>query len=308
MKKRTDDFKLLKNMLSRKTEVSDLPQEYTYKIDQQKKNLVLTLSMKGLTANMQDNGSAFESWAIALRFYLSDIIQTVTIDWETVPNNDNINLHFNRFVYRLSKFVQTYDWVFSANPIPQIPSVLVCNFPNKDAAKTEEHKERSEGWIECKYIEKYGLCYDIMDHQLPVGIFYDKVSINTHYTTGYKSAIDLWAIKDKNLYIFELKKPGNNVLGVISELMFYTNVLHDIMSHRIRYQYDAKMQIAIKRNFRGFGDLYRRYESGEIQSINAVILADTTHPLIQFSLLDFINDSARLKYCRIKYSVKKVEL
>ena len=263
MKKRTDDFKLLKNMLSRKTEVSDLPQEYTYKIDQQKKNLVLTLSMKGLTANMQDNGSAFESWAIALRFYLSDIIQTVTIDWETVPNND---------------------------------------------AKTEEHKERSEGWIECKYIEKYGLCYDTMDHQLPVGIFHDKVSKNTHYTTGYKSAIDLWAIKDKNLYIFELKKPGNNVLGVISELMFYTNVLHDIMSHRIRYQYDAKMQIAIKRNFRGFGDLYRRYESGEIQSINAVILADTTHPLIQFSLLDFINDSARLKYCRIYYSMEKVEL
>ena len=308
MKKRTDDYEFLKNMLSQRTEVSDLPQEYTYKIDKQKKNLVLTLSMKGLTANMQDNGSAFESWAIALRFYLGDIIQTVTIDWETIPNTDIFNLHFNRFVYRLSLFVQTYDWVFSANPIPQIPTVLVCNFPNEDAAKTEDHKVGSEGWIECKYIEKYGLYYDVMDHQLPVGIFYDKVSRNTHYTTGKKSAIDIWAIKDKDLYIFELKKPGNNVLGVISELMFYTNILHDIMSHRIRYQYNAKMQVAIKRNFRGFGDLYKRYESGEIQNISAVILADTTHPLIQSSLLDFINDSARLKYCRINYSMKKVEL
>lgn len=308
MKKRTDDYEFLKNMLSQRTEVSDLPQEYTYKIDKQKKNLALTLSMKGLTANMQDNGSAFESWAIALRFYLGDIIQTVTIDWETIPNTDIFNLHFNRFVYRLSLFVQTYDWVFSANSIPQIPTVLVCNFPNEDAAKTEEHKVGSEGWIECKYIEKYGLYYDVMDHQLPVGIFYDKVSRNTHYTTGKKSAIDIWAIKDKDLYIFELKKPGNNVLGVISELMSYTNILHDIMSHRIRYQYNAKMQVAIKRNFRGFGDLYKRYESGEIQNISAVILADTTHPLIQSSLLDFINDSARLKYCRINYSMKKVEL
>ena len=308
MKKRTDDFELLKNMLSRKTEVSDLPQEYTYKIDKQKKSLVLTLSKKGLTANMQDNGSALESWAIALRFYLDDIIQTVTIDWETIPNTNISNLHFNRFVYRLSLFVQTYDWVLSANPIPQIPSVLVCNFPNGEAANTKKHKEGSEGWIECKYIEKYGLCYDTMDHQLPVGIFHDKVSKNTHYTTGKKSAIDIWAIKDKNLYIFELKKPGNNVLGIISELMFYTNVIHDIMSHRIRYQYDAKMQVALKRNFRGFRNLYKAYTDGEIKNINAIILADTTHPLIQSSLLNFINDSARLKYCRIYYSMEKVEL
>jgi len=256
---------------------------------------------------MQDNGSAFESWAIALRFYLDDNIKTITIEWEDVLNNDN-NYHFNRFVYRLSKFIQTFEWASTAKPIPQIPSVLVCNYPNKDAAKTEVHSVGSEGWIECKYVEKYGFDYDVMNHQLPVGIFSGKVDKNTHFTTGQKSAIDIWAIKDNNLYIFELKKPGNNVLGVISELMFYTNVLQDIMSHRILYQHDAKMQVAIKKNFRGFKNLYESYMSGNIENINAVILADTIHPLIKPELLDFINKSARLKYCRINYSTKKVEI
>ena len=309
MKRRTDDdFNRLKDWLKQKTNVSDLPQDYTYKYEEQKRNLVLALSKKGLKANMQENGSAFESWAIALKYYLSDRIKTVTIDWEQMPSGDDNNLHFNRFVYRLSKFVQTFEWALSAKPIPQIPSMLVCNFPNNKAAEAKEHDVGSEGWIECKYVEKYRKKYDVMNHQLPVGIFHDKVSRHTHYTTGQKSAIDIWAIKDNNLFIFELKKPDNNVLGVISELMFYTNIFQDIMSHRILYQHDAKLQVAIKKNYRGFRDLYGSYNSGNIKSINAIILADTIHPLIKPELIDFINNSARLKYCRINYSTRKVEI
>ena len=308
MEKRTDDFEGLKRMLNQKADASDLPQDYEYKYEKQTKNLVITLLKKGLTANMQDNGSAFESWAIILKFYLNDAIDTVTIDWQELPHDDKNNLHFNRFVYRLSKFIQTYEWAYSAKPVPEIPSVLVCNYPNGVAAEAGDHDKRSEGWIECKYVEKYSCNYDAMNHQLPVGIFYDKVSRDTHYTTGQKSAIDIWAIKNNELYIFELKKADNKVLGVISELMFYTNILHDIMSHRIQYQSDAKLKNTVKNNYRAFGELYRSYISGIIQNINAIILADKTHHLISPSLLDFINDSARLKYCRINYSMKKVDI
>ena len=306
MEKRTDDYEVLKSMLNQKVDASDLPQDYEYKYEKQTKNLVITLLTKGLTANMQDNGSAFESWAIILKFYLNDAIDTVTIDWKELPHDDKNNFHFNRFVYRLSLFIQTYEWACSANPVPAIPSVLVCNYPNGGAAEAKEHSVGSEGWIECKYVEKYSCNYDVMNHQLPVGIFYDKVSRDTHYTTGQKSAIDIWAIKNNELYIFELKKADNRVLGVISELMFYTNILHDIMSHRIQYQSDAKLNNSVRNNYRGFGELYRSYICGNIQKINAIILADKTHPLISPSLLDFINNSARLKYCRINYSMKKV--
>ncbi len=299
---RKDDYSILKNALDTK----ELPEYYTYYLDKRHKNLTLVLSEKGLKANMQDNESAFESWAFVLKFYLKDIINTVTIDWDETSCINKNNLHFNRFVYRLTRFVQSYDWAFSMKPIPQLPSTLVCNFPNGGAANAEEHKEGSEGWIECKYVEKYRKEYGIMDHQLPVGIFYDKVSRTTHYTTGQKSAIDIWAIKDGEFYVFELKKPNNIVLGIISELMFYTNIINDIMSHRILFQKDAKMQKAINENYRGFGNLYNAYQSGSIQKISAVLLAESFHPLIKPELLDFINDSARLKYSRISFSMKKV--
>lgn len=301
---RTDDYSMLKDKL----ETKELPEYYIYDLDKRHKNLTLTLSEKGLSANMQDNESAFESWALVLRFYLKDIIKTVTIDWDDSIINNEANLHFNRFVYRLTRFVQSYEWAQSKKAIPRLPSILVCNFPNGDAAKADEHKEGSEGWIECKYVEKHEKEYEVMDHQLPVGIFRDKVSKTTHYTTGQKSAIDIWSIKDREFSIFELKKPNNIVLGIISELMFYTNIIHDIMSHRIQFQKDAKMQKAIDENYRGFRDFYNAYQNGTVNKINAVLLAKSFHPLIKPELLDFINESARFKYCRIGFSMKKVSI
>ena len=197
---RTDDYSMLKDKL----ETKELPEHYIYDLDKRHKNLTLTLSEKGLSANMQDNESAFESWALVLRLYLKDIIKTVTIDWDDSIINNEANLHFNRFVYRLTRFVQSYEWAQSKKAIPQLPSILVCNFPNGDAAKADEHKEGSEGWIECKYVEKHENEYEVMDHQLPVGIFRDKVSRTTHYTTGQKSAIDIWSVKNGEFSIFEL--------------------------------------------------------------------------------------------------------
>ena len=49
----------------------------------------------------------------------------------------------------------------------------------------------------------------------------------------YILSIDIWAIDGDMLKIFELKRPKNNPLGIISELMFYTNVVNDLLSHNI---------------------------------------------------------------------------
>ncbi|MDO4950593.1 MAG: hypothetical protein Q4E49_00855 [Bacteroidales bacterium] len=302
--KRADDYEFLKNSIKTK----DLPSDYNYQLDKRKKNLILTVREKGLKANMQDNESAFESWAIVLKFYCSKLIKTVTIDWEDFSTNGNNKLHYNRFIYRLTKFIQTYEWANSAKQIPPIPSVLVCNIPNGEAADKDKHQIGSETWIECEYVEKHRNDYDSINHQLPVGIFYDKVSNSNYYTTGKKSAIDIWAIKDKILNIFELKKPGNNVLGIISELMFYSNIFNDILSHRILYQESAKMKKIISSNIRGFGDLYKAYQTGYIQNINGIMLTYSMHPLITQELIDFINMSGRLNFCRIHYSIKKADI
>lgn len=299
---------LKKELEKRKVPSSDLPKSYDYEIDKRKKNLIIKLKASGLKANMQDNESAFESWAIILKFYLSDLINTVTIDWEEIDSSvKEGEYHFNRFIYRVAKFAQTYDWVLLAKSIPQMPTILVCNYPNGGAAEKKEHAIGSEGWIECNYVEKEKSHYDVINHQFPVGLFDYTVSKYTHFTTGQKSAIDIWAIKDRQLFVFELKKPGNIPLGIISELMFYINVMNDLLLHRIQYKDDGKLEKAIEKNHRGFGDFYNLYRSGRIDKINAVLLADQFHPLINSKLLEFINDSARYRYCNIHFSMQNVE-
>ena len=195
---------IILDMLQKVKPNIDIPSKYEYLYDPKKKNLTIVVKAEGLMANMQDDEGAFDSWAIALKYYLKDEINTITIDWECdLRKNDKGYYHYNRFVYRLSKFIQTYSWTRSAKNIPAIPALLYCNVGIKEAADISEHEIGSEGWIECKYVNEHSIGYDTMNHQFPVGLFDGKVSRNTHYTTGQKSAIDIWAIKENCLSVFE---------------------------------------------------------------------------------------------------------
>ena len=300
--------KLIKELLTKVMPNPDFPSSYgcTYKKDE--KELTLLVKNEGLKANMQNNEAAFESWAIALKYYLKDI-ETITIDWERdFSNGEDGILHYNRFVYRLAKFVQTYSWARSAKTIPAIPTMLYCNVGTEEAASADKHSLGSEGWLECKYVEEHSMDYDVINHQFPVGLFHEKVSGTTYYTTGRKSAIDIWAIKDDCLSIFELKKPGNKDLGIISELMFYTNIVDDILSHRIMYEEESKnVKLAVEGDIRGFKKFHEVYEKGSINKIESIFLADNLHPLLSDELIDFINDSPRWKYKNISFKHEKIE-
>lgn len=303
------DEELIKELIKKVMPNADIPSSYGYIYDKEIKNLTLFVKIKGLKANMQFDEAAFESWAIALKYYLKEYIETITIDWERdFSNGEDGFLHYNRFVYRLAKFVQTYSWARSAKPIPAIPTMLYCNVGTKEAASADKHPQGDEGWLECKYVEAHSMDYDVINHQFPVGIFHEKVSRTTHYTTGRKSAIDIWAIKDDCLSIFELKKPENKDLGIISELMFYTNILDDILSHRIMYEEESEnVKDAVKDNIRGFKKFHEVYEKGSINKIESIFLADNRHSLLSDELIDFINDSPRWKYKNISFKHKKIE-
>ena len=300
------DKELIEELIKKVMPNAKLPSSYGYTYKKDEKKLILLVKNKGLTANMQDNEAAFESWAIALKYYLKEYIETITIDWERdFSNGEDGFLHYNRFVYRLAKFVQTYSWAHSAKPIPVIPTTLYCNIGREKAASIDKHSPESEGWLECKYVEEHSMDYDVINHQFPVGIFHEKVSETTHYTTGGKSAIDIWAIKDDCLSIFELKKPENKLLGIISELMFYTNIVDDILSHRIMYEEESEnVKLAVEGDIRGFKKFYEAYEKGTINKIESIFLADNLHPLLSDELIDFINDSPRWKYKNISFKHK----
>lgn len=296
------------NLLKKVKPNADIPSTYGYSYNKRAKDLTLLVKVKGLIANMQEYEAAFDSWAIALKYYLKEDVKTITIDWERdFSEGENGYLHFNRFVYRLAKFVQTYSWAHSAKPIPAIPTTLYCNIGRTEAANIEKHSQESEGWLECKYVMDHSMDYDVINHQFPVGIFHEKVSRTTHYTTGQKSAIDIWAIKDDCLSIFELKKPDNYGLGIISELMFYTNILDDILSHRIMYEESKNVEYAVKHDIRGFKKFHEAYEKGTINKIESIFLANNLHPLLSDGLIDFINDSPRWEYKNISYKHKVID-
>ena len=309
------DKSLIKELIKEVMPNAELPSSYGYTYKKDKKELTLFVKNEGLKANMQNDEAAFESWTIALKYYLKDI-ETITIDWDgditkdcedDISNDDDGILHFNRFVYRLAKFVQTYSWARSAKTIPTIPTMLYCNVGTNEAASADKHSLGSEGWLECKYVEEHSMDYDVINHQFPVGLFQEKVSRTTHYTTGGKSAIDIWAIKDDCLSIFELKKPENKHLGIISELMFYTNIVDDILSHRIMYEEESKnVKLAEEGDIRGFKKFYEVYEKGSINKIESIFLADNLHPLLSDELIDFINDSPRWKYKNISFKHKRL--
>ena len=307
-KERNDNFNTLIEFLRERSSNKrvNLPTSYQYKLEG--KNLVLKLGDKGLTGNMQDNESAFESWSIILKYYLNDTISYVAIDWDLPTNLDEKEeANYNRFLYRVKKFVDTYDWVKPSKNDINLPQHLVCNFPNGKAAEKEEYKSGSEGELECQYVESHQHEYYCLDHQFPVGIFDNSISKNSHFTTGSRSCIDIWGINGDTFSLFELKKPDNKPLGILSEIMFYTNIIDDLLSKRITYAESDKLDKVIKNNYRHFGCFYKKaIVNHEIKRINAILLASNFHPLINDEVIEFMNDSDYLKKSNIKYSRERL--
>jgi len=287
-----------------------LPTSYEYYLEPDSKTLTLKLSYNGLIGNMQSDESAFESWALVLRYYLSDIIEHVIISWSmnVVPDCEGY-LNYNRLEYRAYQFKATYPWVTVMPFIPSIPQYLFCNCPSKEAAGIDKHKMGSEGWLECKYVQEHHDEYDVIDHQFPVGIFEDQVDRNHLYTTASGSAVDIWAIKGLDFYLFELKKANNTHLGIISELMFYTNVIANLLHRRIMYDEDSPaVKKAIAKGYRSFDKFFNFYDNDEIKKIHAIFLADNLHPLITDGLIAFINDAKRWHNCNVEFSHQKLNL
>lgn len=277
-----------------------LPSYYDYAITG--KTLTLKLFEKGIHENMQEDSAAFESWAMVLKYYCSAFINDVVIDWD-YPEKESEN--FNRFIYRLTRFVQSYDWVTSGKHIPAMPSIICSSAPTNNTVTKEECSFGKEDWYECDFVERNTANYDIIDHQLPVGLFDGKASDYSPFTPAGNSQIDIWALKGDEFSVFELKRPDNKKIGIISELMFYTNVICDLIHHSILID-ENKAKVAIDNKFRGFDKFYEIYNgTRNVSKIRAVFLAEKFHALFNEEILKLINDSVRLKRFNITYEMAR---
>ena len=281
------------------TEIKRL--KFPERINLTSENGILCVEMTegGLLANMQENQSAFEAWIIAIKATCPELVHKAVIRWS---HPEKANLHYVRFLYRVIKFEESYDWVSIApidsnakgylENIRRELSQWVINYPDSDA---KIDAEKTEAQLERALLNN--LKSDLgteSGNQLPIGLFFKKKSGKKEYerTPRRNSQLDLWSIRNNTFTVYELKKEENTPLGIISELMFYVNVIKDISLGTIRYPNDA----VEGKDFRNFGVVFDKLPHNKKMKIEGVFLANTLHSLFHYKqaeILEILNDNHR---------------
>lgn len=277
--------------------------------------LYIKLSVKGLIDNMQTDCAAFEGWAIVLKTSLN--FNKVVLSWEdpdltsipetTTHNHKNgkeyirydrriAEQHFRRFRYRVQKFEELYDWFSTCKPVKFCYDNILLNYPTQGASKKAE---KEEARLERLYVENHSSEFDgKMDHQFPLTMFEGKVSSDSQITSG--STLDIWSIRDRHLNIYELKKhTGNDKVGIITEILYYVNVLDDLMHHKLKYDEGAS-----ECSFRSFNEIYKLFNAKEEVDISGILLCDRTHPLIDNQVLRLMSNNTN----HLTFEYKKLDV
>ncbi|MEG0366238.1 MAG: hypothetical protein RR585_05350, partial [Coprobacillus sp.] len=177
----------------------------------------------------------------------------IELDNHNVAYTFNESLHLNRFLYRVYKFIEIFDLKnikFGNDILNNLEyystsyniDKLVINTPTIEA---NESKTKKSGEVFLEYnivsnqinqeliegnIFSSGHSFDAFNRQLPVGLFKNEKRKNNSIFTYGHSAIDFWGIKNDSLYLFELKCDNNKEIGIISELLFYSNFYNDVLN------------------------------------------------------------------------------
>ena len=271
--------------------------------------------------NMQEDGNAFEGWAIAAylcskRPVILDIDDNSRFQYEGYAGNG----HLGRFLYRALRFSQQYEWLklseYLEAEVIQFgkylsSGVFLNNVGVGDAG--DKKKIDDENAVEAKLAEngilrKVIKSIDIGDgdvhRQLPVGLFSEKVEKNNAVFTGGKSAIDLWLRNKDEINVIELKT-NSPMLGIITEIFFYSNYVYDLVTN------DGLFQLSNipkdKKSHRGYEEL----AAGNIHKVNGIMLADDKeafHPWVNNEVVKVLNDNhaQELNYFLDRYHLEDI--
>ncbi len=300
-----------------------LPQYITFNLDANNTLILNILEVEGVSpqgnkiiknptcANMQTDYAAFEGWAICLKAWFKEI-EKVRFSWD-IPASDRKNKHYNRFLYRVLRFSEAFSGWFlvdnkNCDEILQFKKEfhsLQNNAYSKEPEFKQKHGNDGFGETAMEYLmanefgDKLKELYhtDVIDRQFPIGIKKN----GKQFFTGGMSAIDLWGQTLETLTVIELKYGDNNKVGIISELFLYACAMRDIIRGLIKAP--DKCPKNTETNF---------YTSaGKIQSINAEMLVQSHHPLLEcedvFNLLNSMSfEIVPLKFSSTKYKYDKL--
>ena len=251
--------------------------------------LTIILNADATVAIMQSDEAAFEGWAICIKSQLPEIVHNVILKWmkPEMQENDNKQLHYNRFLYRALRFSELYEWFsISENNITEIKdfqNTLTDLHNNSFSTNPKIKGVNAEKFKLSETIVEYLLANDLsstikkrfnldfVDRQFPVGVKQGK----RQFFTGGMSAIDLWGTKDDILTIIELKYNGgktqNITVGIISEIFMYSCITRDIIRGLI-----LKADKTPNAHEQQFYKNCKRYKH-----IVASMLSDKFHPLLE---------------------------
>lgn len=249
--------------------------------------VIMKLSTKAVTSNMQKDDGAFEGWALILKRWGK--YKKIIISWDK-PNHIDDN-HYQRFLFRLKQFSLDFASWFSIDNLCQTfledlkiknTGKYLLNIPRE---RGDNDSLNPEAVLENRFVNK-----DLKEHlmnisnaaslyrQLPVGLFENKVSKNTSIFTGGKSAIDIWGFsKENELLVFELKAENNEKVGIISELYFYVSVLQMIRKQIFKHE-------------NCFNENEILLNIPTTKKIVAYFLSPTLHPLVDKKILGLLNE------------------
>ncbi|WP_418309456.1 hypothetical protein [Phascolarctobacterium succinatutens] len=325
--------------------LSEFPKNITLKYDEKEATLTMELSAAaaGLVKdkfNMQDDAAAFEAWALIIKAeanYRKKNLKKIVLGVKGVSDSDyNIakpsNGCLGRFLYRILKFKEQYgEWFDLSNILKGYRDNFISylsgehEFKNNvpvGEAETNEYKLWNKG------LEKYaewmfgtdnelkenilGLAKDtIIDRQLPVGLYEDEVKKDNVVFTGGSAAIDFWALDDKEkvINVYELKTK-NKMVGVLTEIFFYSNYVNDIfVNQKIGDAYGKIVKSKIKNA--GKKVSHRNYEKLELDltnyKVNGIMICDVLHSDIIDNwepLIKLMNTNGVIDYSNIKFELE----
>lgn len=287
--------------------------------------------------NMQNVNAAFEGWAVAIYAHYvrkeSNPYQFIELDIDSEINIEEVDFqnnqcgHYARFLYRILRFHEQYDWFKLSDKLEKAKekfeeflksSVLINNYPKTEGKEADTIEDDTEDDTEQSMTEhkveqlmlgskKEELCKNlkidlntVIYNQFPVGLFKNEVNDKNRFFTGGKSAIDLWSVADNNFYMMELKY-ANKMVGIITEAFFYINFVRDLLSVNAAFHLNQE-----DASCRGYNE-FKKAEKN-MKGFTAVLLADEFHPLVSQDVVEVLNENTtkgkdeKIEYKKIKYN------
>lgn len=295
--------------------------------------LVMTLTQEAggfseKPINMQDNSACFEAWCLIIKAQTSNPGLKIELDVDCItvasyPSGKPVNGHLGRFLYRILKFSGQYKQWFELSPALE---EIKKNFKNYlDTNKFETNAPLNEAETDLdkllnkgleRYVEqllvdtgsyktkilKLSSASAIVGRQLPVGLFVGTKAKDHVVFTGGTSAADFWAVDGDTVKVYELKSK-NPMVGIITEIFFYSNYVCDVFIEK-----GNKMNPNKPKKY------YRNYDKIKGKKVQGIMLSnsDGWHASLKDvasrnQIIDIMNDNSiekKIQYAWIEYNFK----